>query len=263
MQRLKITLAYDGTNYEGWQIQCCKHRKEPATIQGVLSEIISKMTGTLCRVHGAGRTDAGVHALGQVCHVDVPAKAAQKNWLLALNRQTPPDIKILDVAMVDKTFHAQKNALYKVYAYQIWTEEYKPFPTLQRFCWHCPGIDVTLMENATKYLVGTHDFASLQNAGTKIQSTIRTIYDIKTILASPTANPTQSPSLTITFTGDGFLKQMVRNLVGLLAWIGQGKISAKDILLILEQKKRAALQSPSAPANGLTLQSISYSTWQG
>ncbi len=265
MQRFKITLGYDGTAYEGWQVQACTHRPKPPTVQGILAEVISKMLGKACKVHGAGRTDSGVHALAQVCHVDIPQKATHINWLTALNRQLPDDMRVSEVLPVPEFFHAQKDALYKIYSYTICTGALKALPMLQHFCWHVPDLDLCKMQEASALLVGTHDFASFQNSGTKLPSTVRTLYAInfKPCQASFFALPVNEDFVSFEFVGNGFLKQMVRNLVGLLVWVGQGKVATSDIADILHSKKRAALPSPSAPAQGLTLVKVGYEDWQG
>lgn len=260
-----MTLAYDGAGYEGWQVQICAHRPSPPTVQGVLEGIISGMIGAPAKVHGAGRTDSGVHADAQVCHVDVPEAALRIDWLRALNRQLPPDIRMLDVRRAPDGFHARKSACYKSYSYSLWSSGDKPLPRVRRYCWHTPPLDHSLMEAAARRLVGAHDFASLQNSGTPLASTVRTLHGIvpRPGFLGACQCPAAWPLVTWEITGNGFLKQMVRNIMGLLVWAGQGKIAADAVPGILAARERRALASPSAPAAGLTLTRVGYDEYVG
>ncbi len=263
--RLQITIAYDGAGYEGWQVQICTHRPSPPTVQGALEGIISGMIGMRAKVHGAGRTDSGVHADAQVCHVDVPEESLRIHWLRALNRQLPPDIRVLDVRQAPEGFHAQKSARYKIYSYSLWPSDDKPLPRVRHYCWHTPLLDVSLMQAAAAHLVGTHDFASLQNSGTPLASTVRTLHSIvpRPGFLGGCHCPAAWPLVTWEITGDGFLKQMVRNIMGLLVWAGQGKLAVEAVPGILAAKERRALASPSAPAAGLTLTRVGYEEFGG
>ncbi len=253
-------MAYEGTRFAGWQLQAFRLKSRPVTVQGELERVFATMIGERIPVIGAGRTDAGVHAEAQVCHVDIPEAFAGVNWLRALNAQLPPDIRVLAVEPVPATFHARKSALVKEYAYSLWMHETRPLPRVQSFIWGVSQLDVQAMQVAAGYLTGQHDFASFQNSGTPGRNTVRTIFSItaRAGTVGPLAVPADWPVLTWCVEGEGFLKQMVRNIMGLLVWVGQHKLSAEAIPHILAAKDRSSLPSPSAPAKGLTLLNIRY-----
>lgn len=260
MPRLKLRLAYEGTRYAGWQLQARRDGNGPSTIQGVLEACVSRVTTERIPIHAAGRTDAGVHAEGQVCHVDLPEKFLRVDWQKALNVQLPQDIRILEAAWVLDSFHARKSALSKKYAYTLWTGRDKALPRIAPFVWSAPALDLERIVPVLATLTGKHDFASFRNNGDAVQNTVRTLHSIslKPGWIAGLVCPPEWPVYTLLFEGDGFLKQMVRNLVGLLAWVAQGKIAAKDVPGILAARHRAALPSPSAPACGLTLLEVVY-----
>lgn len=260
MPRLKLVIAYEGTRYSGWQLQAYRDREQPATIQGELERCIARIAGRRLPVHGAGRTDAGVHAEAQVCHVDVPDGLVTADWVQAVNMQLAHDIRVLRAEWLDASFHARKSARGKRYAYTLWTHRDKAPPRLQAFAWSAPALDWTSMARALPKLVGERDFASFQNGGNRMDNTIRILrkVDIEPGKAAVLACPEEWPVATLIFEGNGFLKQMVRNLVGLLVWVGQGKVAVDDIPAFFDAKKRRALPSPSAPAQGLTLLEVLY-----
>lgn len=259
MPRLKLTVAYEGTRYEGWQLQAARGGRS-RTIQGELERAVAHIIGRRAVIHGAGRTDAGVHAEAQVCHVDIPAKSVSVDWAQAVNGQLDADIRVLDAEWVDERFHACKSSVGKRYAYTLWQGHHKAPPRLQAFVWSGPELDWSKIPPVTHRLVGEHDFASFQNGGGKVARTVRTLHKID-ILPGHAANlicPADWPVVTLIFEGNGFLKQMVRNLMGLLAWAGQDKISAQDVPAILAAGNRRSLPSPCAPACGLTLLEVLY-----
>lgn len=259
MPRLKLTVAYEGTRYEGWQLQA-RGGKPALTIQGELEWAVAHILGRRAPVHGAGRTDAGVHAEAQVCHVDIPARGAAVDWMQAVNMQLADDVRVLDVEWVDESFHARRSSVGKRYAYTLWLGRHKAPPRLQAFVWSCPVLDWTKVAPAIPKLVGEHDFASFQNKGAKIAHTVRSLRKVD-LLPGHVANlvcPPDWPVVTLVFEGNGFLKQMVRNLMGLLVWVGQGKLASQDIPAVMAAKSRRALASPSAPARGLTLLEVLY-----
>lgn len=251
MPRLKLTVAYDGTDFSGWQVQARKSGMGERTVQGVLEAIIAPMLGRPVRVLGAGRTDAGVHALGQVCHLDAPAAKLGLPWLRALNAQLPGDAAVLAVEHVDPSFHARFAALSKTYAYTLWPVRSFRIPTRRRFVWACGPLDFAAMRAAADLLIGEHDFKSFQNTGTRVQSTVRTLREIA---SAPGLFPGE---VVWRFTADGFLKQMVRNLMGLLVWIGQGKFAPQQAGEILARRDRNT-HYPTAPAQGLCLEEVRY-----
>ena len=272
MQRLKLTLAYEGTDYAGWQTQTrmdgdggtrlsqAQQPTGPPTIQGMLESRMTDLLGRRFPLHGAGRTDAGVHAEGQVCHVDLPDSARRIDWRQALNSGLPFDIRVLRAEWVPLSFHARKSARAKRYAYSIWAHRQKALPRIRAFVWSTSSLNPALLLPAIPLLQGRRDFAVFRNSGTSTGDTVRTLAHIGCLpgRVASLVCPADWPVCTLLFEGDGFLKQMVRNLVGLLAWIGQGKIPATDIPAFLSAKDRRALPSPCAPASGLSLLEVLY-----
>lgn len=259
MPRLKLTVAYEGTRYAGWQMQA-RAGVSPPTIQGTIESCISGITGCRIPLHGAGRTDAGVHAEGQVCHADIPEDKTRVDWRRALNVQLPPDIRILTAEWVPESFHSRKSASRKRYAYSLWAHRDRAVPRIQSFVWSCPPLDTGPMLQAIPLLTGKRDFASFRNSGTDNSETSRTLFaiDFRPGEIAGMACPPDWPVMSFVFEGDGFLKQMVRNLMGLLAWVGQGKTRPEDIPAIFAACDRRALPSPSVPAQGLTLLEVAY-----
>lgn len=266
MPRLKITLAYEGTRYAGWQLQTSMAGATPCfsggppTVQGALEESIMRILGRRIPVHGAGRTDSGVHAEGQVCHADIPDSARHIIWRKALNAKLPFDIRVVDAEWAPLSFHARKSARAKRYAYSIWTHRERALPRVQAFVWSAPPLDLERLLPALPLLEGRHDFAAFQNSGASLAKTVRTLHSVtcRRGMVASLVCPPEWPVLTLVFEGDGFLKQMVRNLAGLLVWIGQGKIAASDVPALLTAGERKLLPSPSAPAQGLTLLEVLY-----
>ena len=259
MPRLKLTLAYQGARYAGWQLQA-RPGKVPPTIQGELESRVAHITGERIPIHGAGRTDSGVHAEGQVCHLDLPAGSERIDWQQALNVQLPYDISITEASWVADDFHARKSALGKRYAYSLWMSQDKALPRIAPFVWSTPVPALAPIIHALPLLTGQHDFASFQNSGSTIANTVRTLHSI-TVNPGMVAGlvcPPHWPVATLVFEGNGFLKQMARNLTGLLVWIAQGKLQTDDIPAILNARKRRALPSPAAPAQGLSLIEVLY-----
>lgn len=260
MPRLKLTVGYEGTRYKGWQLQPVRGGVRQITVQGELERAIAETLGRRAPVHGAGRTDAGVHAEAQVCHVDIPAKSARVDWLQVINNRLDEDIRVLDAVWVGKDFDARKSSVGKRYAYSLWMGDYKAPPRLQAFVWSCPAPDLARCLAAIPKLLGERDFASFQNSGTGLFSTVRTLRKVD-ILPGQVALlrcPADWPVATLVFEGNGFLRQMVRNIVGLLVWVGQEKLEAGDIPDFIAAKNRRALPSPCAPARGLTLLEVLY-----
>jgi len=250
MPRLKLTLAYVGAAYSGWQIQ--EKPSPPPTIQGELERALAKLSGRPVRVFGAGRTDAGVHAEGQVAHCDVPALCAI-NWQAALNVNLPSDIRILDVQEAADTFHACFDARKKTYRYDLWLSRQPAPPRVHPFVWTCGPLDVSRLEAALPLIAGRHDFRSLQNRGTDMRDTVRTVLSLRT------AYPAESGGkvLSLYVEADGFLKQMARNIAGLLVAVGRGRFEPSRIPALLAARERAQAP-PTAPAHGLTLVRVDY-----
>lgn len=246
MPRIRLTVAYVGTRYQGWQIQAAG-----ATIQGAIEDRLARICGEPVRLHGSGRTDSGVHALGQVAHFDAPESNKDVPWGKALNSMLPDDIAILDAIEVPLDFHARFSVRSKRYAYTLWTEPRFTLPQRAPFVWAVRGLDFEAMDQAAETLVGTHDFAAFQNAGTEIKGTVRTL---EPILRAP---GTHSAEWVFRFQANGFLKQMVRNLMGLLVEVGRGGLRPADVRDILEGLDRRKAPA-TAPAQGLTLEEVIY-----
>ncbi len=245
-----LTVAYDGTDYNGWQIQ-----PDVPTIEGILNDELSALLGEEIHVIGASRTDAGVHAEGAVCVFDTQSKIPGEKFSFALNQSLPDDIIIRGSKEVASDFHPRKVNCRKTYRYSIWHDVF-PKPTNSRYThWVHYPLDVKAMEEAAGYFKGEHDFAGFCSAAADADSTIRTIYDI-------TVDHPNEPKaagdrvfyggIDIYVTGNGFLYNMVRIIAGTLIDVGTGKISPDEIPGILAScdRKRAG---NTAPAKGLTL----------
>ena len=244
--RIKLTLAYIGTNFCGWQAQ-----KNGPTIQGALEEAIAKICQQFIRVHGSGRTDAGVHALGQVAHFDAPDDKAHIPWQKALNSLLPEDIRVLKVEFVSDNFHARYSAQSKTYTYTFWTEKKYVLPWRKDYVWPVGPLHLDLIKEASSYLLGEHDFKSFMNVGTPVKNTVRKIYKID---FGPGFYPQE---LVMSIQANGFLKQMVRNIAGLIKRVGKRDLPLQEVKNILHKKDRA--QAPAtAPARGLCLEKVEY-----
>lgn len=258
--RLKLVIAYKGTEFQGWQIQ--EKSCPPPTVQGVLERAVFQITGLKIRVFGSGRTDSGVHAYGQVAHLDLPdlSKWKTQDFRHSLNALLPKSVRILSAESADAQFHARKDAIGKTYIYNFWTESAFIPPQLNDFVWNCGELDYNSMRVCLPLLLGEHDFRSFQNAGTFVESTIRNIFLIKLEELPPMEfYPAHRPFLRLSISANGFLKQMVRNIAGLLWKAGKGKMEAERVRYILAAKNREALDAPSAPAHGLSLARVYYS----
>jgi len=245
-RRLKITVAYDGTGFAGWQSQ--SHRN---TIQDHLERAFERISGKPARVHGAGRTDAGVHALAQCAHVDLPDdRLSSARWTEALNALLPPRIRVLRCRYVSNDFHARLSAKGKIYRYRIWSAPVLP-PFEYRRAWHVTRpLDLDVLRMAAKCFVGTHDFAGFAaNRGRQEKTTIRTIHFVRV--------GRNGSCVTIDFDGDGFLYKTVRLMVGSLVQCAFGKLSIEDLLnrLISGHASKARF---AAPAEGLFLVRVRY-----
>ena len=244
--RLKLIVAYNGAGFAGWQSQ--SHRN---TIQDLLERAFFRVAGAPMRAHGAGRTDAGVHALAQCAHVDLPdRRLSSVQWFGALNANLPATIRVMRCAYVPKDFHARYSAKGKVYRYRIWAAPILPPLEFER-AWHIAApLDFRLLKEASKTFVGKHDFAGFAaNRGKQKSDTIRTITGVGVRKTGP--------CVTIDFEGDGFLYKMVRLMTGGIAQCAQGKLNADEL------SKRLRLGRPfgaryAAPAEGLFLLRVRY-----
>jgi len=245
-RRLKFTLAYQGTEFAGWQLQ---PEGQGRSVQGCLEEALETLCGVFVRVHGASRTDSGVHALGQQAHADVPAARAHLPFRRALNALLPRDVCILAVEQVPPDFHCRIHSVRKFYSYSLWHEPEFLLPQRRPFVWPVGRLDTQAMLEAAGFLVGTHDFAAFQNSGTPVRGTVRTVESIA-------PHPGQTPHETLwRVTGPGFLKQMVRNIMGCLVEVGRGKANPDIVRSLLLEKDRS-LAPATAPAKGLCLEGM-------
>ncbi len=259
MTRLKLTLAYVGTRYHGWQTQARPGGADTRTVQSCIEAAISRITGRPCRVHGSGRTDSGVHALGQVAHCDVPEDKARVDWLRALNALLPDDVSVLSVESAAEDFHARYDVRAKVYAYSLWLSRRYVFPQRRPFVWVVGELDLAAMDRAATLFVGEHDFAAFQNVGTTVASTVREVQVVTRDWAPPPFGLAGGEALELvwSFQADGFLKQMVRNLVGCLVAVGRGQLAAEAFSDLLVGRDRT-LAPATAPARGLCLCRVIY-----
>ncbi len=246
MARIRLTLAYDGTEYCGWQFQ-----PRDRTVQGEIEKALGKIFEMSSRVHGSGRTDTGVHAMGQVCHFDCPDERVGVLWQRALNSLLPPDVRVLDYALVPDEFHSRYSARAKTYEYTLWHQQDFCLPHRRYYTWKCGPVDFSRMEAAAEVLMGEHDFAAFQNVGTPVKSTVRTLTDI-----SRHPGPTEFETVW-RFTATGFLKQMVRNLMGCMVACGRGKLTPEEVAAILDSADRTRAPA-TAPPHGLSLVSVEY-----
>jgi tRNA pseudouridine38-40 synthase len=241
-----MLIAYDGAPFAGWQSQA--HRN---TIQDHLERAFERVLCKPVRVHGAGRTDAGVHALAQCAHVDLPDdRLSAVHWRKALNAFLVPTIRVLRCQYVSNDFHARLSAKGKIYRYRIWLAPVLPPLEHGRAC-HVPRpVDLKILKRAARQFVGTHDFAGFAaNRGKQEKSTIRTIYSVRV--------RQKGPCVTIEFNGDGFLYKMVRLIVGSLVKSALGKMRIEDISLRLHSGQLGAARF-AAPAEGLFLVRVRY-----
>jgi tRNA pseudouridine38-40 synthase len=243
---LKLTVEYDGTNYVGWQRQA-----EGVSIQGLLEEALGPFEGGPLTVHGAGRTDAGVHALGQVASVRTRTEHTVATLQRALNSVLPVDVRIVSVEDALPDFHARFAAVSKTYEYRITNA---PFVSAfeHRYVWHVPGsLDLEAMRLGAQALLGRHDFAAFQSTGGDMHTTERTILSI-----SVESDQGQAP-IVIRVTGDGFLRHMVRTIAGTLVDVGLGRWPASYVAEIVEGRDRSRA-GRAAPASGLFLVRVDY-----
>jgi tRNA pseudouridine38-40 synthase len=244
MRTLKLTLAYDGTDFAGWQLQA-----GPRTVQGVLEAALEPIEDRRVIVHAAGRTDAGVHAMGQVVSFALESTIGCAALQRALNVRLPHDVRVMRVEEAAADFNARFHAKQKTYHYAIVNGDVVP-PQVRHFVWHVPQpLDRAAMDRAAAVLVGEHDFAAFQAAGADVITSRRRI-----VISRITRRDEQ---LVYEVTGTGFLRHMVRTIVGTLVDIGRGRRPPHDMQRVLESRDRRHA-SATAPPQGLTLWSVEY-----
>ena len=247
MRCIKLTLQYDGTAYVGWQRQ-----DNGASIQGLLEQALEPIEGAPVTVHGAGRTDAGVHALAQVASITINSRLGCGTLVRALNAVLPADLRVLSGEEMPPDFHARFSATGKIYEYRF-VNAPMVSPFLYRYAWHIVApLDLDVMRHAAAALIGTHDFAAFQGAGSSIVGTERTVRRIDWHDGGGYDLP-----LVMRIEGDGFLRHMVRNIVGTLVEVGLGRWPAGCIPDILAARDRT-FAGATAPAKGLFLVRVLY-----
>ena len=256
MRNLKLILAYDGSEFCGWQVQ-----PDSLSVQGVLASAIGRITGEKVLPQGSGRTDAGVHALAQVATFQTESVIPAANLVIALNDILPASVRVLEASEAPADFHARKSAKAKTYRYRMYREAICP-PFLARYVWHYPyPLDFDAMAKAAPLIEGEHDFTSFaavdQEKGTSAISNVRTIFS--------SGWRREEDEFIYEVRGNGFLHHMVRNLVGTfllvgkgtLKLVGKGTLKSSDLAGILQAKNRSAAGA-TAPAHGLYLGSVEY-----
>lgn len=245
MRNFKIILQYDGTRYQGWQRQVSTEN----TIQGKLETLLSKMCETAVEIQGAGRTDAGVHAYGQVANFHIDTDKTPKEIMDHMNSYLPEDISVIDCEEVPERFHARLRAKGKIYQYCIWNSEKKPV-FRRKYVHQVPKtLDIEAMRQAADLLIGTHDYQSFTSAKRGKKSTVRTVDSIDIVR--------KGEELVFTFQGNGFLYHMVRIMMGTLIETGLGIRKPEEIPMVLEAKDRSKA-GHLIPGNGLTLVKVLY-----
>lgn len=243
--RIKITVSYDGTEYCGWQVQ-----PNGVTVQQMLEDAVKKVTGESVRVTGSGRTDAGVHALGQVAHFDTNSSVPPEKFYKALNAHLPNDIKVLKSERADDNFHACNAAKRKTYAYSLYVSD-TVLPLKERYSVMIDRApDIARMRSAANCFLGEHDFKAFCASGSGAKTTVRTIYNIDI--------EERGCDLKVSVTGNGFLYNMVRRLVGTLLMAGYGEITERDISETLLGDASSAI-GKTLSAKGLCLINVAYS----
>lgn len=253
-RRILLRVAYDGTNYHGWQLQ-----PNAATIEGELNRALCALTGEEIVVTGASRTDAGVHALGNVAVFDTTSRIPAEKFSYALNQRLPEDIVIQSSRQVADDFHPRHCDCRKTYEYDILNRTF-PLPAYRNTAYFLYGtLNIEAMRQACQAFLGEHDFASFCAAGAQVQTTVRTIYSLEVECRPLTeANAGSADQLlTIRVKGNGFLYNMVRIIAGTLVEVGRGHIKPEEVAGIIATKDRAKA-GPTAPARGLRLVEIEY-----
>lgn len=243
-----MRIAYDGTLWGGWQVQ-----QNAPSIQAEIERVLRLLLQMPITLHGSGRTDAGVHALGQVAHFTLPKVIKTDKICASLNQLLPPTIRVLSLEEAPAEFHARYSATSKIYHYHLYLDPIRD-PLKRLYAYHVPHpVDVSLLRQAASYFVGTHDFSSFANVTGTTRDAIRTVYRIEII--------DEPGGVILAFEGSGFLYKMVRNLVGTLLDVCTGKIAQRDLPAILAAKDRKRA-GRAAPPQGLFLVSVQYpSAW--
>lgn len=244
MRNISLIVSYDGTNYHGWQCQ-----PDLITIEQTLRERIEKIVNHTVKIYAGARTDSGVHAYGQVVNFFTDSGIELKGLVKGLNSLLPVDVRIREAYEADENFHARYSAKSKVYVYSILNSGYNS-PFYARYAWHIPyALDMPLMYKTIKWIIGAHDFSAFKKKGEIYQNHVREVLRAGV--------KKRRDFIYVVIEGTGFLRYMVRNIVGTLVLVGSGKRSTDDFKTILESKDREKA-GPTAPARGLFLREIKY-----
>ena len=245
MRNIKLTIMYDGKDFNGWQKQPNK-----LNIQGTIEKVISEMTGEEIELNASGRTDAGVHSFGQVANFKTNSKIPIDKFPIAINSKIKKSIVITNAEEVEERFHSRYNCKRKTYRYIIDNSEF-PTPMYRYLEYHIPNkLNIGAMKKAAKYFEGEHDFKAFKSSGTSSKSSVRTIYKAEVKKA-------ENNRIYIELTGNGFLYNMVRIISGTLVEVGLGKIKPEEIKTIIESKDRQKA-GKTLPAHGLYLMNVNY-----
>ena len=246
MRNIKLIIEYDGSAYHGWQKQCNAH----STLQQILEDQIEIITGERPKLHSSGRTDAGVHAINQVANFKTTSSIPAAKLMLGINSLLPRDIAVKGAEEIDADFHARYSARSKVYLYRILNRRARS-GLFRNYCWHVPlPLDLAAMRQGAACLKGCHDFAAFCAANTDTEGTEREIlaWDLER---------RDDDFIHFTIEATGFLKYMVRNIIGTLVYVGLGKFTSSDVLRILASGDRNQA-GPTAPPQGLFLKEVKY-----
>jgi len=244
VRTIKLTIAYDGTGFVGWQRQ-----DTGESVQGLIEDALARIEGSIVTLHGAGRTDAGVHALAQVASARIAAELDDDTLARALNANLPAAVRIIGVETVAVDFHARFSATGKTYEYRIWNGPAMP-PFIRLYAWHVPQpLDVAKMNEASRAIVGEHDFAAFQGTGSRTHSTVRRVTSAEW--------RADGPAVTLAISGDGFLRHMVRSLAGTLVEVGHRRRPVDDLARLVAAPERTEA-GRTAPPHGLFLVSVLY-----
>lgn len=246
MRNIKLIIEYDGTNYCGWQVQ-----ENGPSIQGSIEKALLAITSEKIKINGSGRTDAGVHARGQVANFTTSSKVPQEKFAYALNSLLPKDIVIKDSREVPLDFHARYSSVGKKYSYLIYNSKF-PSALLRNYAYHigyCERLDIGRIEKAAESFIGTYDFSGFMSTGSKVSDTVRTINELSI--------EKERELICIKYKGSGFLYNMVRIITGTLLYAGIGKINPEDIkdIILSKDRERAGI---TVPACGLYLEEVYY-----
>ncbi len=242
--KIRITVEYDGSNYSGWQLQAGQD-----SIQARLEAVLEQIFMDKIRVHGSGRTDAGVHALGQIAAFDLPRHFAPATLKRAMNSMLPPDIAIVDAAVASDDFDPRRDARVRVYEYRVLNRDGRSAFDF-RYAWQVPTpLDLSAMSAAARRFIGEHDFASFRSVGSKEKTTVRRVY------VSEWSR--DQDRFTYRVEASGFMRHMVRTMVATMVAVGRGKLTPADVTALIEARERS--QAPaSAPPGGLFLVEVRY-----